>query len=223
MREPASAEGRAAGPHVTRGPLSVDLSSAIRARRPRSPARPSSTARAGGSTNGTVVIADGRIQAVGGPDTPIPAGATRIDGHGKWVTPGRDRRPLPSRRLSVARGRGASATATRRPARSSPKSGPSIASGRRTRASAARSSMAASPRWRSCPARPICSAAASVTLKNVPARTVQGDEVPGRALRPQDGLRRESQAGLRQPNQMPQTRMGNVALDRATWVRRAVV
>src|SRR5215213_10068079 len=38
--------------------------------------------------NGTVVLADGLVQAVGGPDTPIPAGATRIDGAGKWVTPG---------------------------------------------------------------------------------------------------------------------------------------
>ena len=37
-----------------------------------------------------------------------------------------------------------------------------------------------------------------VTLKNVPARTMQGDEVPRRALRPQDGVRREPQAGLRQ-------------------------
>src|SRR5919112_4298373 len=38
--------------------------------------------------NGTVVLVDGRIQAIGGPDTPIPDGATRIDGAGRWVTPG---------------------------------------------------------------------------------------------------------------------------------------
>src|SRR3982750_666721 len=30
--------------------------------------------------NGIVVLADGVVQAVGGPDTAIPAGATRIDG-----------------------------------------------------------------------------------------------------------------------------------------------
>ena len=53
--------------------------------------------------NGTVVLADGVIQAVGGPDTPVPAGAYEIDGTGKFVTPGRHRRPQPSRRLSVAR------------------------------------------------------------------------------------------------------------------------
>ncbi|HEY0129868.1 MAG TPA: amidohydrolase, partial [Allosphingosinicella sp.] len=38
--------------------------------------------------NGVVVLADGVVQAVGGPDTAIPEGATRIDGTGKWVTPG---------------------------------------------------------------------------------------------------------------------------------------
>ena len=37
---------------------------------------------------GTVVLADGVVQAVGGPDTPIPTGAFQIDGTGKFVTPG---------------------------------------------------------------------------------------------------------------------------------------
>ena len=37
--------------------------------------------------NGTVVIRDGRITAVGR-DVPIPAGAQRVDATGKWVTPG---------------------------------------------------------------------------------------------------------------------------------------
>ena len=53
--------------------------------------------------NGTVVLADGSIQAVGGPDTPVPAGASRSTARGKWVTPGHHRRPQPPRRLSVAR------------------------------------------------------------------------------------------------------------------------
>jgi imidazolonepropionase-like amidohydrolase len=37
--------------------------------------------------NGTVLIQDGRITAVGA-NLPIPAGAERIDATGKWVTPG---------------------------------------------------------------------------------------------------------------------------------------
>lgn len=38
--------------------------------------------------NGVVVMIDGRIAAVGGPDTPIPAGVRRIDAAGRFVTPG---------------------------------------------------------------------------------------------------------------------------------------
>lgn len=38
--------------------------------------------------NGTVVFGDGKILAVGGPDTAIPAGYDVIDGKGKYVTPG---------------------------------------------------------------------------------------------------------------------------------------
>lgn len=37
---------------------------------------------------GTVIIIDGVIRAVGGPETPIPAGARVIDAAGKWVLPG---------------------------------------------------------------------------------------------------------------------------------------
>jgi imidazolonepropionase-like amidohydrolase len=37
---------------------------------------------------GTVVLRDGKIVAVGGPETPIPDGARRIDATGKVVTPG---------------------------------------------------------------------------------------------------------------------------------------
>jgi hypothetical protein len=40
--------------------------------------------------NGTVLFADGKIKSVGGAmvDSDVPAGATIIDGTGKWVTPG---------------------------------------------------------------------------------------------------------------------------------------
>jgi len=38
--------------------------------------------------NGTVLIADGEVIAVGGPELAVPAGYTRVDGRGKFVTPG---------------------------------------------------------------------------------------------------------------------------------------
>jgi len=37
---------------------------------------------------GTVLLADGKIAAVGGPDLVVPASATRVDATGKWVLPG---------------------------------------------------------------------------------------------------------------------------------------
>ncbi len=37
--------------------------------------------------DGVVVFEDGRISAVGGPGTPVPAGATRVDGSGKHLWP----------------------------------------------------------------------------------------------------------------------------------------
>ena len=38
--------------------------------------------------NGTVILQDGRITAVGGATVTIPAGATRVNATGKWITPG---------------------------------------------------------------------------------------------------------------------------------------
>ena len=38
--------------------------------------------------DGTVVLSDGVVRAVGGPDLGSPAGAQEIDGRGKFVTPG---------------------------------------------------------------------------------------------------------------------------------------
>src|SRR5256712_13606690 len=41
------------------------------------------------ASNSTVIIAGSRIEAIGpAGSTPVPAGATRIDGRGKWVVPG---------------------------------------------------------------------------------------------------------------------------------------
>ncbi len=54
----------------------------------RSRAGTSSRSRASPSTGGTVLVADGRIAAVGGPDLKPPPGVERVDATGKWVLPG---------------------------------------------------------------------------------------------------------------------------------------
>ncbi len=38
--------------------------------------------------NGVVIVTDGRVSAVGGPSTPVPAGHRRVDAAGRFVTPG---------------------------------------------------------------------------------------------------------------------------------------
>lgn len=38
--------------------------------------------------NGVVVVSDGKVQAVGGVDTPVPAGYQVVDARGRYVTPG---------------------------------------------------------------------------------------------------------------------------------------
>lgn len=38
--------------------------------------------------NGVVLMADGKVEAIGGADTPVPAGYAVIDGRGRFVTPG---------------------------------------------------------------------------------------------------------------------------------------
>jgi len=91
--------------------------------------------------NGTVILAGGVVQAVGGPDLAIPEGAQVIDGTGKFVTPGvidvhSHLGDYPRRAWTRC------PTGTRRRRRFVPRSGPSIASGRRTQGSAGRLSMA---------------------------------------------------------------------------------
>ena len=76
--------------------------------------------------NGVVFLSDGKVTAIGGPDTPIPADVVVIDAQGKYVTPGvidihSHLGDYPSPRMS----------------------GPNIASGRKTPAFPARSPMAA--------------------------------------------------------------------------------
>src|SRR5687768_18423242 len=60
-------------------------------------ARPSVVAIRGGTVltvtrgtiqNGTVILRDGKIAAVGGPGTDVPAGADVVDAKGRFVTPG---------------------------------------------------------------------------------------------------------------------------------------
>ena len=107
----------------------------------------------------------------------------------------------------------ASATATRRPAQSGRRSGPSIASGRRTRASAARSMNGGVTTLQILPGSANLFGGRSVTLKNVPARTVQGMKFPGAPYGLKMACGENPKRVYGSKGNMPQTRMGNIALD----------
>lgn len=168
--------------------------------------------------NGTVVLVDGRIQALGGPDTPIPEGATRIDGAGRWVTPGvidihSHLGDYPSPGVQ-AHSDGNEVTSPVRPEvwaehsvwPQDPGFTRAIANGGITTLHV-------------LPGSANLFGGRGVTLRNVPGRTVQQMRFPGapRSLKMACGENPKRVYGGR--NQMPQTRMGNIALMRATWQR----
>jgi imidazolonepropionase-like amidohydrolase len=170
--------------------------------------------------NGTIVMVEGRIQAVGGADTPIPEGATRIDGRGRWVTPGvidihSHLGDYPSPGVE-AHNDGNEITSPVRPEvwaehsvwPQDPGFSRALANGGITTLQV-------------LPGSANLFGGRGVTLRNVPARTVQAMRFPGapRGLKIACGENPKRVYGNR--NQMPQTRMGNVALMRATWQRAA--
>jgi len=168
--------------------------------------------------NGTIVLADGRIQAIGGADTPIPEGATRVDGSGRWVTPGvidvhSHLGDYPSPGVE-AHSDGNEVTSPVRPEvwaehsvwPQDPGFSRALANGGVTTLQV-------------LPGSANLFGGRGVTLRNVPARTMQQMRFPGapRSLKMACGENPKRVYGGR--NQMPQTRMGNVALMRQTWQR----
>jgi imidazolonepropionase-like amidohydrolase len=168
--------------------------------------------------NGTIVMADGVIRAVGGPDTAIPDGATRIDGRGKWVTPGiidvhshLGDYPSPS---VEAHQDGNEITGPVRPEVWAEHSvWPQDPGFTRALANGGVTSL------QILPGSANLFGGRSVTLKNVPGRTMQQMKFPGApyGLKMACGENPKRVYGGR--NQMPASRMANVAVMRQTWAR----
>ena len=167
--------------------------------------------------NGTIVLADGAIQALGGPETAVPAGAFEIDGHGKWVTPGvidvhSHLGDYPSPGTSSLSD-GNEATGPVRPEvwaehsvwPQDPGFSRALANGGITT-------------LQILPGSANLFGGRSVVLKNVPARTVQGMKFPGAPY----GLKMacgENPKRVYGQKGGPQTRMGNIAVTRAAWLK----
>jgi imidazolonepropionase-like amidohydrolase len=173
----------------------------------------------GGRINGgTVILADGVVQAVGDAGLAAPAGAIEIDGTGKFVTPGiidvhshLGDYPSPG---TASHADGNEATSPARPevwAEHSvwphdPGFSRALANGGVTALQV-------------LPGSANLFGGRSVTLKNVYARTVQGMKFPGAPYGLKMACGENPKRVYGSKGNMPQTRMGNIATVRATWLK----
>ena len=167
---------------------------------------------------GTIVLGDGVVQAIGGPDTPVPAGAYDIDGAGKYVTPGiidvhSHLGDYPSPGVASLSD-GNEATGPVRPEvwaehsvwPQDPGFSRALMNGGVTT-------------LQILPGSANLFGGRSVTLKNVPARTAQGMKFPGAPYGLKMACGENPKRVYGSKSNMPQTRMGNIALTRATWIK----
>ena len=168
--------------------------------------------------NGTVILADGAVQAVGDAALTSPAGAIEVDGRGKWVTPGiidvhshLGDYPSPG---TASHSDGNEATSPARPEvwaehsvwPQDPGFSRALANGGVTALQV-------------LPGSANLFGGRSVTLKNVPARTVQGMKFPGAPYGLKMACGENPKRVYGSKGNMPQTRMGNIAYTRATWIK----
>jgi imidazolonepropionase-like amidohydrolase len=165
---------------------------------------------------GVVFFSGGKIVSVGGPDTPVPADIQVFDGTSKFVTPGLidihshlGDYPSPS---VDAHSDGNEATAPATPEVWAEHSvWPQDPGFSRALANGGVTSL------QILPGSANLFGGRTVTLKNVPARTVQGMKFPGapHGLKMACGENPKRVYGGR--GRMPSTRMGNMAVNRQTW------
>ncbi len=168
--------------------------------------------------DGTVVIADGVVQAVGGPELASPASAQEIDGRGKYVTPGiidvhSHLGDYPSPGVSSLSD-GNEATSPVRPEVWAEHSvWPQDPGFSRALVNGGVTTM------QILPGSANLFGGRSVVLKNVPARTVQGMKFPGAPYGLKMACGENPKRVYGSKGNMPQTRMGNIALTRQTWAK----
>ena len=168
--------------------------------------------------DGTVVLADGLVQAVGGPELAAPAGAVELDGTGKFVTPGiidvhSHLGDYPSPGVE-GNSDGNEATSPARPEVWAEHSvWPQDPGFSRALANGGVTSL------QILPGSANLFGGRSVVLKNVPARTQQGMKFPGAPYGLKMACGENPKRVYGSKGSMPGTRMGNIALTRQTWIK----
>ena len=167
--------------------------------------------------NGTVLFADGKMVAAGGADLAIPAGYTRVDGTGKYVTPGiidihshLGDYPSPS---VDAHDDGNEATSPTTPEVWAEHSvWPQDPGFTRALANGGITALQV------LPGSANLMGGRAATLKNVPSRTVQGMKFPGAPYGFKMACGENPKRVYGNRGRMPSTRMGNFAVNRQTWL-----
>jgi imidazolonepropionase-like amidohydrolase len=168
--------------------------------------------------NGSVLLVDGKVSAVGGADLAAPEGATVIDAQGHYVTPGiidihSHLGDYPSPGVQSLSD-GNEATSPARPEVWAEHSvWPQDPGFSRALANGGITSL------QILPGSANLFGGRSVVLKNVPSRTVQGMKFPGAPYGLKMACGENPKRVYGSKNQMPQTRMGNIAYVRQTWIR----
>ncbi len=168
--------------------------------------------------NGSVLLVDGKVSAVGGADLGAPEGATVIDAGGRYVTPGiidvhSHLGDYPSPGVQSTSD-GNEATSPARPEVWAEHSvWPQDPGFSRALANGGVTSL------QILPGSANLFGGRSVTLKNVPARTMQGMKFPGAPYGLKMACGENPKRVYGSKSQMPQTRMGNVAYVRQTWAK----
>ena len=168
--------------------------------------------------NGSVLLVDGKVSAVGGADLGAPEGATVIDAAGKYVTPGiidvhSHLGDYPSPGVQSTSD-GNEATSPARPEVWAEHSvWPQDPGFSRALANGGITSL------QILPGSANLFGGRSVVLKNVPSRTMQGMKFPGAPYGLKMACGENPKRVYGSKNQMPQTRMGNIAYVRQTWAK----
>ncbi|WP_324808198.1 amidohydrolase [Sphingomonas sp. LY29] len=168
--------------------------------------------------NGSVLIAGGKVEAVGGPELVAPAGAITIEAQGRYVTPGiidvhshLGDYPSPG---TQSHSDGNEATSPARPEVWAEHSvWPQDPGFTRALANGGVTALQV------LPGSANLFGGRSVVLKNVPARTVQGMKFPGAPYGLKMACGENPKRVYGSKGQMPQTRMGNIAYVRETWIQ----
>ncbi|HMO77259.1 MAG TPA: amidohydrolase [Sphingopyxis sp.] len=171
--------------------------------------------------NGTILLVNGKVERIGGPDTPIPVDDVAVyDGTGKFVTPGiidihSHLGDYPSPGVE-AHSDGNEATSPTTPEVWSEHSvWPQDPGFSRALANGGVTALQV------LPGSANLMGGRSITLKNVPARTVQGMKFPGAPYGLKMACGENPKRVYGGKGRAPSTRMGNFAVNRQTWAKAA--